>query len=369
MTQFPTKREDIEQLIHAINPTKYASSRNYINGAVTYLSPYISRGIISTRMVFDYLKSKQHTWHEVEKLIQELAWRDYFQHMWNRLGERINEDIKQPQYPIRNQQVPLGLIHTETGVLGIDQGILNLMNSGYMHNHQRMYTASLACNVAHCHWLEPARWMYYYLLDADWASNACSWQWVAGSFSSKKYYANQENINRYCGTEQFGTYLDISYEELPNISIPGQLTKCDLPELRTKLSPTSINHPINKDLPTLLYNWYNLDYNWHVNLEANRILILEPKIFEKYPISEKSMQFMLEISKNIPNLNIFCGSFDELKKEFGLSSFIYKQHPLNDYEGIEEQRQYLTERPTKNFNSFFGFWKSIEQQLRDEFSS
>jgi deoxyribodipyrimidine photo-lyase len=64
-----------------------------------------------------------------------------------------------------------------------------------------MYIASLACNVAQSQWRIPAKWMYYHLLDADWASNALSWQWVAGTNSNKKYFANQNNINKYCFTK------------------------------------------------------------------------------------------------------------------------------------------------------------------------
>ena len=86
-----------------------------------------------------------------------------------------------------------------------------------MHNHLRMYVASIVCNVAQSHWINPARWMYYYLLDADWASNSLSWQWVAGSNSNKKYFANQDNINKYCLTTQKGTFLDLDYQKISKI--------------------------------------------------------------------------------------------------------------------------------------------------------
>ena len=51
--------------------------------------------------------------------------------------------------------------------------------------------------------------MYYHLLDGDWASNALSWQWVAGSNANKKYYANQDNINKYFNSSQKQTFLDV----------------------------------------------------------------------------------------------------------------------------------------------------------------
>ena len=71
-----------------------------------------------------------------------------------------------------------------------------------------MYVASIACNIAQSHWIVPAKWMYYYLLDADWASNSLSWQWVAGT-NLKKYFANQQNINNlfYQSNRYFSDYL------------------------------------------------------------------------------------------------------------------------------------------------------------------
>lgn len=365
--EFPLERTAILERLNQIDPVAYTKSRNFIDGSVTYLSPYISRGVLSTRDVFEHLKKKNYSWEQAEKLIQELAWRDFFQLVWQRLGETINTDIKQNQHPIRNHQIPTAIDEASTGILGIDMGIRKLTETGYMHNHQRMYTASLVCNVAQCHWREPARWMYYHLLDADWASNACSWQWVAGSFSNKKYYANQENINRYCQTQQVNSYLDVSYEDLPQINIPGQLMKTELKLLKTAMPETDYNFTLIEELPTLLYNWYNLDFSWHENMEANRVLLLEPEIFERYSISDKSMQFMLELSKNIDNIQIYVGSFDALSESHRTKQFIFKEHPLNRYQGVEENRSFLQAPSKKNFNSFFGYWKSIEKELRKEF--
>jgi deoxyribodipyrimidine photo-lyase len=73
--------------------------------------------------------------------------------------------------------------------------------------------------------------MYYNLLDGDWASNALSWQWVADTFSSKKYIANQENINTYTNSKQRGTYLDTIYEVIANAKPPTELLEASILEL------------------------------------------------------------------------------------------------------------------------------------------
>ena len=78
---FPTDYASILQHIQNIDATNYARTRNFINGAVTYLSPYISRGFISLPQVRDIVMQNKKL-YEVEKLMQELAWREYFQRIW-----------------------------------------------------------------------------------------------------------------------------------------------------------------------------------------------------------------------------------------------------------------------------------------------
>ena len=186
---FETDYNTIQQRIENIDPLKYGKTRNYLNGDVTYLSPFISRGIISTRQIAKAVLAKGYHPSEIESFLKELAWRDYFQQVWIALGDEINEDVKNKQV-CNHFLIPKQLVEANTNIEAIDKCINDLYQTGYMHNHARMYVASLACNIAKSHWRLPARWMYYNLLDADWASNALSWQWVAGANSSKKYIAN-----------------------------------------------------------------------------------------------------------------------------------------------------------------------------------
>ena len=72
-TLFPTTYTEILQRIRAIDPVKYSSTRNYINGQVTFLSPYISRGMISTKFILSEVLKKGYKPAQIEKFIQELA--------------------------------------------------------------------------------------------------------------------------------------------------------------------------------------------------------------------------------------------------------------------------------------------------------
>lgn len=360
---FTTDYTEIAAKINNIDPVKYGQTRNYINGAVTYLSPYIARGVISTKQVLEIILAKGYKIPQIESFVKELCWRDYFQRVAQ--TKNINQEIKQPQAAVSNYAISTNIINATTGIEGIDTAIQQLYLNGYMHNHCRMYTAALVCNIAKSHWLLPAQWMYYHLLDGDWASNACSWQWVAGANSSKKYYANQENINRYTNTNQLNTYLDKTYEVLESMETPDLLSETQKPIFKTTLPESNLTQ-IDNHLPTFIYNYYNLDPLWHKEEPGNRILLIEPHFFQQYPVSEKCMQFMLSLSNNIPDIKLYVGSFKSLMETYSIKDIYYKEHPLNiGYSGKMENRDWISNEVTGYFPSFFSYWKKIEKQLKD----
>ena len=367
MSHFTTDFDAILAHIDSFDPARYGKKRNFLDGGVSRLSPYISRGVISTRLVLERLIDRGYKLYQMEKFVQELAWRDYWQQVWLAKSDAINIDLKRPQEPVESHEVSRALLHAETGIQAIDEGIETLYDSGYMHNHLRMYTAAIACNFGRCHWLQPARWMYYHLLDGDWASNTLSWQWVAGSNANKKYIANQANVNKYCGTGQSGTFIDGSYEALAVMDVPPELAQREKPNLDVRL-PDFAAPNLDSNHPLLVYTSYNLDPKWKADVEANRVLLLEPSHFAGYPISPKVLSFILELGSQIPGLQVFTGEFHELKTAFSGSDIYYKEHPLSKhFEGIEESRDWMS-GVTGYFPSFFGFWKKCHKELKREFS-
>jgi len=359
--EFTVEYASILKKIDAINPVKYAHSRNYIDGQVNYLSPYISRGVISTKQVLASLQGKGYSFDQLEPLIQQLCWRDYFQRIAQ--VKDINTEIKQVQEHVKHHAIPLSILEAKTGIQAIDQAIETLFESGYMHNHSRLYLAALTCNIGKSHWLHPAKWMYYHLLDGDWASNACSWQWVAGANSSKKYYANQENINKYTASKQRNTYLDTSYEVLPEMEIPASLTTTEEFNFEITL-PDGDSIQIIPDQPTFIYNYYNLDPLWHKDEPGNRILLLEPEFFQNYQVSKNCMDFMLDLSKNIQDIQIYVGSFQSFSAEYKETSIYYKEHPLNlAYLGVQEERDWISNDVVGYYPSFFSYWKKVKKHL------
>ncbi len=359
---FPTDLLAIEKRVQSINPVKYAASRNFKDGAVTRLSPYISRGVISTKQVFQYIQTLDLPWSSCEKLIQELAWRDYWQQVWKAKGDGIFQDLKNEQKPINNHQIPTAVIQGKTGIEAVDQAILELYQTGYMHNHMRMYVASICCNIADSHWLNPAKWLYSHLLDGDLASNHLSWQWVAGAFSSKKYFANQANINKYFQSTQQGTFLDVEYEEFDSMDIPDLLQKTE-PFAGETMLPNFQKPLLESSKKTLIYNYYNLDPYWYHGEDMQRIFLLEPSVFKKYPVSQKCIDFALALSENIEGIQVFVGEFEELKEEVDPNNLIFKEHPLNQhYNGKMESRDWISS-VEGYFPSFFAFWKKVKKEI------
>jgi deoxyribodipyrimidine photo-lyase len=362
---FPTDTASLYKRIESIDPRAYAASRNYMNGAVTRLSPYVSRGLISTKQIMIHLSEKKYRFEETENLLKELAWRDYFHRVWQH--KNIDEDILQKQPDVISQGVPESLLAANTGIHALDNGIKELYETGYMHNHLRMYVAAYACNHLGCHWHAPAQWMYHHLIDGDWASNACSWQWVAGANSKKKYFANQENINRYTGSTQSGTFLDVSYEDLPEARPAGRKPIC-LPFTSQTPLPKMQAPELNPLLDTIVYTPYNLDPSWRNNQSANRVLILEPNVLDRYPISQNVIDFILSLRNTIPEIKIFVGSFETLKS-ICKGNIFFKEHPLcKHFTGIYDQRDWMCEEIVGYYPSFFGYWKKIEPHIKKHFS-
>ncbi|MCX6140165.1 MAG: deoxyribodipyrimidine photolyase [Candidatus Kapabacteria bacterium] len=355
---FPTDYADVLKRLGRIDPIEYGRTRNYIDGAVTRLSPYVSRGVISTKQILQSVFDRGFRLEQIEPFVKELCWRDYFQRVAQE--KDLQGDIIQPQASVNHHDIPTSIMRASTGISGIDDAISGLYRTGYMHNHCRMYVASLTCNIARSHWRQPARWMYYHLLDGDWASNACSWQWVAGANSSKKYYANQQNVNTFTRTHQTGTFLDVSYEDLGSMDTPEVLEGTTTNRLVSDL-PSSGSIRFNADLPTFVYNYYNLDPSWHKDQPGNRILLIDPSVFEQYPVSPRCIDFMIALGGNIPELQIYVGSFASLSHTYALGDAYYKEHPMNqDYSGIMEERDWIARDVIGYYSSFSSYWRAIK---------
>ena len=201
----------------AVKPDQYARTRNALEGAVTGLSPYLTHGLLSLAEVYRFLNARSPL-DAQHKLVFELGWRAYYRHVWAYWGDGIHQSLRPGLLPdeVYSQTMPNDITEARTGIPAIDMAVRSLYETGYIHNHARMWLASCVVHLRKVHWHVGAQWMLGHLLDGDLASNHLSWQWVAGTGSSKPYLFNAENVAKYTPTDWHspGTVIDTSYETL-----------------------------------------------------------------------------------------------------------------------------------------------------------
>ncbi|NJL92579.1 MAG: deoxyribodipyrimidine photo-lyase [Anaerolineae bacterium] len=192
-------RRAAEAALQAVRPHAYGKTRNFLDGAVTRLSAYLRHGVLSLAEVRDHALRQVRQREEAAKLVNELAWRDYWQRVYAEIGDGIWRDRE----PIKTghtryaDALPQDIQQGETGLACIDAFSRELRETGYLHNHARMWLAAYIVHWRRVRWQAGARWFLQHLLDGDPASNNLSWQWVASTFSHKPYFFNRENLEKY----------------------------------------------------------------------------------------------------------------------------------------------------------------------------
>lgn len=228
-----------------VKPDAYARSRNALDGAVTRLSPYITHGFLSLRDVYSAVHARQPL-EAKHKFIFELGWRAYWRHVWQHVGDGIHQSLHTGLLPDDAYQMamPVHVLQARTGVPAIDHAVRELYETGYLHNHARMWLASYLVHLCKVHWHAGAQWMLGHLLDGDVSSNNLSWQWVAGTGSSKPYLFNAENVAKYAPVlwHSPGTTIDTSYEELDLLARSAKALdhRIDSPGIHAATAPPAL---------------------------------------------------------------------------------------------------------------------------------
>lgn len=198
-------RRSAENKLAKVDPVAYARTRNFGDGKITRLSPYIHHGILSLNEVRNHALGRCGEPVQITKFIQELAWRDFWQRILTSHPAWAWDDIEPYKTGFSAadyaDKLPADIADGNTGVACIDAFIQELTQTGYVHNHARMYLASYVVHFRRVKWQVGAQWFLHHLLDGDLASNNLSWQWVASTFSHKPYLFNLENVGKYFGRQ------------------------------------------------------------------------------------------------------------------------------------------------------------------------
>jgi deoxyribodipyrimidine photo-lyase len=206
MPDFPASRSAALERLAAFAPKAgraYTAGRNTDYGepaqqAVSMLSPYLRRRMITEREVVAEVL-KHHTPEAAEKFIQEVFWRTYWKGwlemrptVWEHYLAEREAALADP--PDGYQDA----IEGRTGIEGFDDWARELVETGWLHNHARMWFASIWIFTLKLPWVLGADFFYQHLIDADPASNTLSWRWVAGLHTKgKTYLARPDNIEKF----------------------------------------------------------------------------------------------------------------------------------------------------------------------------
>ena len=190
----------------AQNLKQYSRLRNFDFGPdkrhnVSLLSKYISHRVIDE---YDVIRATlgASTYERAEKFIQEVFWRVYWkgwlEHrptVWSDFVAFDQQDKLSSQKDNKNY---LAAINGETGIECFDFWAQELRNTNYLHNHARMWFASVWIFTLGLPWQAGAQFFLKHLLDGDAASNTLGWRWVAGiQTMGKCYLARAENISKF----------------------------------------------------------------------------------------------------------------------------------------------------------------------------
>ncbi len=205
---FEASREKaIEKLNHFIknNLTDYSKLRNFDLGPegrsnVSCLSPYITHGIISEKEIIKKSLDK-FSFAKNEKFIQEVLWRTYWKG-WLELRPNVWDDylieLKKIREDFKDNKEYLNAIEGKTNIECFNYWVNELKENNYLHNHTRMWFASIWIFTLELPWQLGAEFFMKHLYDGDAASNTLGWRWVAGIQTRGKHYlASEWNIKKF----------------------------------------------------------------------------------------------------------------------------------------------------------------------------
>ena len=229
----PTRAAGLERLSNFTSTglKLYTDGRNYDYGPedrsnISALSPWVRRRLISEQEIIEKLfKTNSHG--AADKYIQQVIWRTYFkgwleQHptVWNAYNEGVTSGLNEVSSDQSRARVYEKAITGQTGIDCFDSWATELMEHSYLHNHARLWFASIWIFTLKLPWELGANFFMKYLLDGDPASNTLSWRWVSGLHTKgKNYLATSSNIDKFTlGRFRIEAHLNVAANPLTELT-------------------------------------------------------------------------------------------------------------------------------------------------------
>ena len=275
----------LDNFINAELPN-YNFKRNFDLGPedksnVSCLSPYISHRLITEYEVAKIVLAK-FPYQKVEKYIQEIFWRVYWKG-WLELRPQVWSDFTEDLKKIDEDKNYKNAINGETQIKCFNDWVHELKENNYLHNHTRMWFASIWIFTLNLPWQKGAEFFMKHLFDGDAASNTLSWRWVAGLQTKGKHYVAQAwNISKFTNNK----YQNVKLNE-------NALPLTDKREY--KLSPINLDYDDNANENLLVFeNELNLE-NHKLKNYKNIYLILLTNEVRKIKLEKKVLDFKTQI--------------------------------------------------------------------------
>jgi len=268
------------------NLSEYSRLRNFDFGPekrsnISCLSPYITHGIINEQEVIQKALSK-FSFSKNEKFIQEVLWRTYWKG-WLELRPNVWTDylaeLNQIKNEFQNNQNYLSAIDGKTDIECFNAWVNELKDNNYLHNHTRMWFASIWIFTLELPWQLGAEFFMQHLYDGDAASNTLGWRWVAGIQTQGKHYlASEWNIKKF--TNNRFQNIKLNENAPPKIS-----------EKSYQIIKRNFTNPQNIKEKNLLIFENNLSFE---------ITDFQEKSFEKiYLVSNKNENRTIKLSEKL----------------------------------------------------------------------
>ena len=305
-----SRKEALEVLENYVEKdiNNYNSKRNFDFGPsnrenVSCLSPYITHRLITEYEVTKKVLSK-HPHQKVEKYIQEIFWRVYWKG-WLELRPKVWSDFIEDLKAIEENENYQKAINAQTNIECFNEWVHELKENNYLHNHSRMWFASIWIFTLNLPWQKGAEFFMRHLFDGDAASNTLSWRWVAGLQTKGKHYVAQAwNISKFTNNK----YQKVELNE-------NALSLTDSREYKLK-APEISKEDVGSDTLLFFENDLNIE-SFKLKKYQNIFCVLVSNEKRKIKLDEKVINFKKKIiddqTKRFPNIKVLEETkFEEL---------------------------------------------------------
>ena len=370
-----TRAKAIENLDRFVerNLSDYSKLRNFDFGPdkrsnVSCLSPYITHGVLNEVEIIKKSLAK-YSFNKNEKFIQEVLWRTYWKG-WLELRPSVWSDYIISLNSIREKYKEninyLRAIEGKTNIECFDEWVKELKTHNYLHNHTRMWFASIWIFTLDLPWQLGAEFFLKHLYDGDAASNTLGWRWVAGIQTQGKHYlASEWNIKKFTNNR----FQNIKLNE----NAPPKMADKTYSIIKNDF----INPTINEDKTLIIFeNSLSFEISNLKEFKFNKIiLVVNSNEFRQVKLSDNVIKFKSELINDqlerIESLSINCEivSVDKLKE---IKSDFYILYPcvgenldfvmsnLSNYKFIyRELDQFSWQFCNKGFFNFKGYIPKI----------